>query len=267
MLVLYVDDGLLTSTDPELLNCFLLELRTEFKIETRSPNYILGLKIVHTSNGQLIISQKALVKKILERFNFSECRPVSTPILKTECTGKGKEVVPEEEKTEEEEKKKDGENKNLQFPYREAVGALMYLILGTRPDLAYTVSFISRSLENPSSEDVANGKRAFRYIARTTTLGIVYATDLKTGILECYFDADYGGCSKTGRSTTGVLIKHAGGAISWLSQRQPIVTTSTTESEIDAATEATKEIIWLKRLLKDVSKLNETPTDVGAVRG
>jgi len=38
MLVLYVDDGLLTSTDPELLNCFLQELRTKFKIETRSPN-------------------------------------------------------------------------------------------------------------------------------------------------------------------------------------------------------------------------------------
>jgi len=135
----------------------------------------------------------------------------------------------------------------------------MYLMLGTRPDLAYTVGFISRSLENPSSEDVAKVKRAFRYIAGSTTLGIVYTPDLKTGILECYCDADYGGCLKTGRSTTGVLIKHAGGAISWLSQRQPIVT-STTESEIVAATEATKEIIWLKRLFKDITKLNETPT-------
>ena len=45
-----------------------------------------------------------------------------------------------------------------------------------------------------------------------------------------------------------------------MSQRQPIVTTSTTESEIVAATEATKEIIWLKRLFKDVTRLNETPT-------
>jgi len=111
MLVLYVDDGLLTLTDPELLNCFLQELRIEFKIETRSPNYFLGLEIVHTSNGKLIISQKALAKKILERFNFSECRPVSTPVLKTECTGKGKEVVPEEEKTEDEEKKEEKEKK------------------------------------------------------------------------------------------------------------------------------------------------------------
>jgi len=65
-------------------------------------------------------------------------------------------------------------------------------MLGARPDLAYTVGFISRSLENPSSEDVANVKRAFRYIAGTTTLGIVYAPGLKIGILKCYCDADYG---------------------------------------------------------------------------
>ncbi|KAG5878525.1 hypothetical protein JTB14_008930 [Gonioctena quinquepunctata] len=41
------------------------------------------------------------------------------------------------------------------FPYRQAVGALMYLMLGTRPDLAYSIGFLSRSLENPTAEGVA----------------------------------------------------------------------------------------------------------------
>ena len=46
------------------------------------------------------------------------------------------------------------ENKEVDFPYRQAVGALMYLMLGTRPDLAYTVGFLSRTLEKPLAEDI-----------------------------------------------------------------------------------------------------------------
>ena len=53
---------------------------------------------------------------------------------------------------------------------------------------------------------------------------------------------------------------YAGGAISWLSQRQAMVATSTTEAEIVAANEAAKELIWLKRLISKVSPLKEVPT-------
>ncbi|KAG5871371.1 hypothetical protein JTB14_028904 [Gonioctena quinquepunctata] len=81
--------------------------------------------------------------KILERFNFSDCKPISTPMLK------GREIL----ETEKESKKVSN------FPYRQAVGALMYLMLGTRPDLAYSIGFLSRSLENPTAEDVAKVKR------------------------------------------------------------------------------------------------------------
>lgn len=77
--------------------------------------------------------------------------------------------------------------------------------------------------------------------------------------LECYSDSDFGGCLTTGRSTSGVVIKYAGGAISWLSQRQSMVATSTTEAEIVAATEASKEIIWLSRLFVEVKHLKNVP--------
>ncbi|KAG5889504.1 hypothetical protein JTB14_013816 [Gonioctena quinquepunctata] len=52
---------------------------------------------------------------------------------------------------------------------------------------------------------------------------------------------------------------HAGGAISWLSQRQKVVATSTTEVEIVAANEATKEIIWLSRLTEGIIGLKHVP--------
>ncbi|XP_073822557.1 uncharacterized protein [Musca autumnalis] len=144
------------------------------------------------------------------------------------------------------------------FPYRQAVGAIMYLMLGTRPDLAFSVGVLSRSLESPTSEDVQRLKRVLRYIAGTLDYGIIYKTNgLKK--LECYSDADYGGCMSTGRSTTGVVACYAGSPISWISQRQPTVSTSTTEAEIIAASEAAKELMWLKSLYNDLINYNEVP--------
>ncbi|KAG5881289.1 hypothetical protein JTB14_010183 [Gonioctena quinquepunctata] len=63
---------------------------------------------------------------------------------------------------------------------------------------------------------------------------------------------------------------HPGGAISWLGQWQAMVVTSTTEAEIVAANEATKEIIWLSRLFEGIIGLIHVPIlqvdDSAAVR-
>ena len=239
ILVLYVDDGLVAATDSQDLKSFLEELSTEFKIVHKKADFFLGLEI-ERENGNIKICQKAYAKKILHRFNFSECRPVSTPMIKSSGFETGKDDKPS-------------------FPYRQAVGAIMYLMLGTRPDLAYSVGFLSRNLENPSTEDIVRVKRVFRYIAGTIDLGIVYHCDGSKGVLECFSDADFGGCTKTGRSTSGVVVSYSGGAVTWLSRRQAMVATSTTEAEIVAANEATKEIIWLSRLFRGIVKLQQVP--------
>ncbi|XP_055912205.1 uncharacterized protein LOC129946147 [Eupeodes corollae] len=212
VLVLYVDDGLIASTDQQELEIFIEELKTEFKITSNNASYFLELEMNQTENG-LKIDQKAHARKILERFQFSQCKANSTPIGKNSETSQSGKEVPSK------------------FPYRQAVGALMYLMVGTRPDLAYSVGFLSRSLENPTREDITRVKRVFRYISGTLDLGIEYRKDFKKGILECFSDADFGGCKSTGRSSCGVVINYAGGAISCLSQRQAMVATSRTESD------------------------------------
>ncbi|GBM09044.1 hypothetical protein AVEN_182001-1 [Araneus ventricosus] len=70
----------------------------------------------------------------------------------------------------------------------------------------------------------------------------------------------FGGCTKTGRSTSGKVIVYAGGAIPWHSQRQTIVATSTTEAEVVEAPEAVKEVLWLTRLYQGIVNLKEVPT-------
>lgn len=67
-----------------------------------------------------------------------------------------------------------------------------------------------------------------------------------------YSDADYAGDIETRRSTTGYVFCLANGAVTWSSQRQKMVTLSTTEAEYVAASTAVRETIWLRKLLSDI---------------
>ncbi|KAJ0178278.1 hypothetical protein K1T71_006101 [Dendrolimus kikuchii] len=60
------------------------------------------------------------------------------------------------------------------FPYREAVGALAYLMVGTRPDIVYALSIVSRHLEAPTKRDILKVKRIFRYLNGTRDYCITY---------------------------------------------------------------------------------------------
>ena len=64
--------------------------------------------------------------------------------------------------------------------------------------------------------------------------------------LKCYTDSDMAGDLNNRKCTSECLFTFSGGAISWQSKLQKCVALSTTEAEYIAATEAGKEMIWLK---------------------
>lgn len=150
-----------------------------------------------------------------------------------------------------EENKREGK-----FPYREAVGSLLYLSNKTRPDIAYSVSYSSRNMENPSTMDIKNMKHIMRYLGPTKGDGIVYTrrTEDDDGLLQVigYSDSDFAGDTVTRKSTTGFVIYFCGGPISWCSRKQPIVALSSTEAEYIAAADCVKELLFIKALLNEL---------------
>ena len=64
-----------------------------------------------------------------------------------------------------------------------------------------------------------------------------------------YCDADWAGDNEDRRSTTGYIFTLAGGPVSWMSKKQQTVALSTCEAEYMAMSEATKEALWMQRLL------------------
>jgi hypothetical protein len=135
-------------------------------------------------------------------------------------------------------------------PYREAIGSLMYASVATRPDITYAVSTLSQFLENPGEAHWEAVKRVFRYLSGTHDHVLTYGGERHE--LLGFTDAD-GSSQEHRHAISGHAFLIDGGAVSWSSRKQELVTLSTAESEYVAATHAAKELIWLCRLKGDLS--------------
>jgi len=102
----------------------------------------------------------------------------------------------------------------------------------------------------PTVADWNSVKRILRYLKGTKGWGILYSVG--TGAFVSLSDADWAGCAKTRRSTTGVVTKLGSGAVTWASRKQQSVALSTTEAELVAASEATKDLVWVNRVLQEM---------------
>ena len=136
---------------------------------------------------------------------------------------------------------------NSNIPYRQAVGSLNYLATCTRPDIAYAVNYVSRGMQNPTNLDWIAVKRIFRYLQGTRKTGIIYKKG-GSNILSGFSDASYAPEASDRKSTSGYVFTMNGGAISWKSKRQPIISLSSMEAEYIALSTAAKEGMWLRKL-------------------
>lgn len=109
-------------------------------------------------------------------------------------------------------------------------------------------------------EHHAAAKRAVRYLQQSKGYGIVY-TGQDPGVFPepvCYTDSDWAGDKETRRSTGGFVFTLAGGTVSWKTKRQSVVALSSTEAEYIALSEATKEAVWMRRLLREIESRTVT---------
>lgn len=144
-------------------------------------------------------------------------------------------------------------------PYREAIRSLMYLSIATRPDITFAVNQARRHLEKPTTTHWKAVKRILKYLKGTINHGLQFKCDQKKELLA-YSDADYAGDLQMRRSTTGYVLRFASGTVSWNSQRQQAVALSTTDAEYMAACQISKEIVWMKRLIKELLNVEDIQT-------
>jgi len=101
-------------------------------------------------------------------------------------------------------------------------------------------------------------KWILRYLRGTTNQALCFG--VSNIALHRYFDADMAGDRDNRRSTTGYVFTVGGTTVSWVSKIQSVVALSTTEAEYVAATEASKEMIWLQRFMDELGKKHDMDT-------
>ena len=156
IICLYVDDMLIMGSNNEVIKTTKKMFNNKFNMKDLGVvDVILGIKISKTSNG-LILSQSHYIEKILKKFKQDDSSPTRTPIDVNLHLSKnnGKSISQQE--------------------YAQAIGSLMYVMNCTRPDIAYTVSKLSRYTSNPSPDHWKAIVKVLRYLKYTQNYGLHY---------------------------------------------------------------------------------------------
>lgn len=262
---------------------FDFELRKEFEVSpwiAGEAGWILNMNVTRNwEEGTLQLTQEAAIEKLAKKFDLTkehDAKPYvpMDPNLKLSKTPV-EEVVPASE-----------------FDYMSAVGGLLYISMTTRPDISYATSVLSRYMSCPGVEHVKAAKRVIQYLYRTKTHGLIYSrkklphsvgaphlsevpelyvhtrkSDVAQAdqyeddqLLRSYCDADLAGDTETRRSTSGFCVILYGAVVHWSSKLQSTVALSTAEAETIAATEAIKQLIHMRLLLKELGCEAKYPT-------
>nr|AAS01934.1 putative Integrase core domain containing protein [Oryza sativa Japonica Group] len=232
ILCLYVDDILIFGTNLEVINEVKSFLSQNFDMKDLGvADVILNIKLIRGENG-ITLLQSHYVEKILNRFGYIDSKPSPTPYDPSLLLRKNKRIA------------------GNQLEYSQIIGSLMYLASATRPDISFVVSKLSRFTSNPGDDHWRALERVMCYLKGTVELGLHYTG--YPAVLEGYSDSNWISDVDEIKATSGYVFTLGGGAVSWRSCKQTILTRSTMEVELTALDTATVEAEWLRDLLMDL---------------
>ena len=230
VVAVYVEDIVLAGKSDRKMSEVKNALASRFDVKDMGElHYFLGVKIIQ--DGKVWIGQPAYAESILQKFSMENAKPVSTPV------DTGTKLVKATEES-------DSVDQAL---YQSAVGSLLYLLIGTKPDITYAVSNVANFCANPSKQHWTAVKRILRYLKGTTGLGLLSLYS-KDGSKDCvsYSDADWAGDIDDQKLTSGYLFQICVAAVSWRSKKQKCVALSTAEAEYMALASAAQEAVWIR---------------------
>ena len=252
--------------------------------------------------------QQSYINDVLKRFGMENCKTVDTPFdphirlcksgvynartgLSSQAT-QGESTVSDVNAVKFK-KKKSKIGIEDKIPYRELIGCLLWISMGTRPDVSYAVNQCARYSSDPKPEHWTACLRVLRYLKGTSDYGLhyhrhenhylgeqnnnrarmsdlkqpfsyassYYPGDSKVHILG-YSDADYANDIDNRRSITGYVFVFAGAPLSWNSMTQHSVALSTMEAEYFAVCKAVQEAIYLRMLFEESGIRVDTPLTI-----
>ena len=249
-LCLHVDDAVVGAAQP-LLDAVVKDLMSKYEMTNQGvPDWLLGIGIDYDQHkGVLRLSQSTYITAMLEQFNMVNCNPAKTPATADRL------IAPNQPMSQAD------QDAMRNVPYRNLVGALMYAMVATRPDIAFATIQVAKFNENPTPQHWTAAKRILRYLKGTINHGLTF-TRCNEFPVQGFSDADWAGDTDSRRSTTGYVFTAMGTPISWRSKLQRVVALSSCEAELIAIVDAAKEAVWMRKALRGYNLMLDAPLTI-----
>ena len=124
-------------------------------------------------------------------------------------------------------------------------------MIGTQPDIAFTVTHLSQFSTNPTEDHYKAAQQVCRYLVGTCDYKLVYTCEEDKGLVA-YTNSDWAADKIWHRSVTGYFFKLANSIILWRSHTQKTIALSSTEAEYMAISDCSRQAIWIKILIKEL---------------
>ena len=241
LILVYVDDILVAGKSLNTVQQIKQMLSTAFEIrDLGEASFYLGITVIRDRpNRTITLVQTKLLDKLRAQYGIESGRSKSTPIAL------GVQLSQDI-----------GDPLDVQtYTYSNLVGSLLYLSVCTRPDIAFAVGVLSKFMSKPTTVHWHTAKGVMQYLLSTADKSLVLGGSPADMILHGYCDADFAGDLDTRKSTVGYVFMLGYSALSWCSKRQATVAVSTMEAEYMSAAHATREALWLKLLLSELTQI------------
>jgi hypothetical protein len=259
ILLVWVDDFVSLSTTNDLNDVTERDLKIHFEIKALGqPNLLLGMKVSIQSN-YISLSQSHYIDALLAKYGLTDANPVTTPMdpnVKLDAYSKDGETELAGEADPRDFVGNSRDDSKITHGYAQLIGSLMYLAIGTCPDIAYAVNRLAQYTANPKSLHWTAVKRVFRYLKYTKHRALTFGGDddnIRNTDLNFFCDADWANDGSDRKSISGYVTIVAGGAVSWSSKKQQTVALSTAEAEYIAATHIAKQVLWHRSLYQELA--------------
>ena len=179
LFIVYVDDRLLMSNSSTLLK----KKKTAFlmKWESREMGLVkeyLGFQIIRDhSKRTMSLHQHPYIKKVLKHFQLTDVKPTKTPLPQ----GYQPDAAPKDYNA----------TASTRQNYQSVIGSLLFVMLGTRPDIAFPVIKMSQFMANPTEDHLKKAYHIVKYLSSTPDLAFYFSGGASS--LDAYCDSNWAG--------------------------------------------------------------------------
>jgi hypothetical protein len=248
----HVDDILATGDTKGLL--FLEKtLRAKFEITAKlNPTVITGVQIVRDRQRRFLkLHQGAYILQLLINFQMQDCNSVDTPM----DPGTARELMT---------LSVDGTTDPVVInKFQTLIGCLLWLSK-TRIDIAFATNLLTRFTRVATLQHLNLSFRVLRYLKGTIEFGIIFLAGFEDdGVLTGQADADLAGDLASSRSTSGSFLKVGRyGVVSYKSNLEKKISTSTGQAETYALAGLVKDTVWTRHLIANIRRPQKIPTEL-----